>query len=330
MDKLIAAFPAQVLEAVELTKDIRLSKRAHTINNVLVCGLGGSGIGGNLAQDLTADQISVPVIVNKGYELPGFAGDNTLLILCSYSGNTEETLSCAAQAVERGLKPVCVSSGGKLKELAQKHGFDFIQVPGGAPPRTTLGYSSTILLYILDQFALIDLTVSEEITGVSEFLTREQEGIKANSQALAKLLKDKSVIVYSEDRIESAALRLKQQINENSKSNSWINVIPELNHNELVGWKFKNDTFAGLFLRTDYENPRNVLRFDFIRSTVEANVQSVHEVRAKGESLLEQYFYLIHFGDWLSYYMALEHGVDPIEVYVIDKLKNHLSSIDNG
>jgi glucose/mannose-6-phosphate isomerase len=327
MDKLIEKFPAQMLEAVELTKGIKLSKRAHTINNVLVCGLGGSGIAGNLAYDLTADQITVPVLVNKGYELPSFAGDNTLLILCSYSGNTEETLSCAAQAVERGLKPVCVASGGKLKELAQKHNFDFIQVPGGAPPRTTLGFGSTILLYILDQFALIDLTVSEEITALSEFLTHEQAGIKADSQVLAKVLKDKTVIVYSEGRIESAILRLKQQINENSKSNCWINVLPELNHNELVGWKFKNDTLAALFFRTDFENPRNVLRFDFIHPVVAANVSMVQEVKAKGKTLLEQYFYLIHFGDWLSYYMAIEHGVDPVEVHVIDKLKNHLSSV---
>ena len=327
MDKLIEKFPAQMLEAVELTKGIHLSKREHTIHNVLVCGLGGSGIGGNLAYDLTADQITVPILVNKGYELPSFASENTLLILNSYSGNTEETLSCAAQAIERGLKPVCVSSGGKLKELAEKYNFDFIQVPGGAPPRSTLGFGATILLYILDQFALIDLTVSEEITDVSEFLSREQAGIKTASQALAKILKDKTVIIYSEGRIESAILRLKQQINENSKSNCWINVLPELNHNELVGWKFKNDTLAGLFIRTDFENPRNVLRFDFIRPVVAANVCCVEEVRAKGESLLEQYFYLIHFGDWLSYYMAIEHGVDPVEVNVIDKLKNHLSSV---
>ncbi len=327
MDKLIEKFPAQMLEAVELTKGIRLSKREHAINNVLVCGLGGSGIGGNLAYDLTSDQITVPVLVNKGYELPSFAGENTLLILCSYSGNTEETLSCAAQAVERGLKPVCVASGGKLRDLAQKHNFDFIQLPGGAPPRTTLGFGSTILLYILDQFALIDLTVSEEITGVSEFLAREQAGIKSDSQSLAKTLKDKTVIVYTEDRIESAALRLKQQINENSKSNCWINVLPELNHNELVGWKFKNESLAGLFLRTDFENKRNILRFDFIRPVVAENVSTVQEVKAKGSTLLEQYFYLVHFGDWLSYYMAIEHGVDPVEVHVIDKLKGHLSSV---
>ena len=200
-------------------------------------------------------------------------------------------------------------------------------MPGGSPPRTTLGFGSTILFYILDQFALIDFTVSEEITSLSEFLTSEQADIKAESQALAKLFKDKTVIIYSEDRIESASLRLKQQINENSKSNCWINVIPELNHNELVGWKFKNDTLAALFLRTDFENPRNVLRFDFIRPTVAAHVHSVQEVRAKGATLLEQYFYHVHFGDWLSYYMALEHGVDPVEVNVIDKLKNHLSSV---
>ena len=327
MDKLIEKFPAQMLEAAKLTEGIRLSKREHTINNVLVCGLGGSGIAGNLAYDLTADQISVPVLVNKGYELPSFAGENTLLILCSYSGNTEETLSCAAQAIERGLKPVCVASGGKLGELAKEHKFDFVKLPGGSPPRTTLGFGSTILLYILDQFALIDMTVSEEITSVSEFLTREQAGIKTESEALAKVLKDKTVIIYSEGRIDSVSLRLKQQINENSKSNCWYNVVPELNHNELVGWKFKNDTLAALFLRTDFENPRNILRFDFIRPTVAEYVNTIQEVRAKGETLLEQYFYLIHFGDWLSYYMAVEHGQDPIEVHVIDKLKAHLSSV---
>lgn len=327
MNKFIENFPAQMLEAIKLTESIRLSKREHAINNVLVCGLGGSGIAGNLAYDLTADQISVPVLVNKGYELPSFANENTLLILCSYSGNTEETLSCAAQAIERGLKPVCVASGGKLGELAKKHQFDFVQLPGGFPPRTTLGYGSTILLYILDQFALIDLTVSEELAAVSEFLSKEQAAIKADSEALAKKLKDKTVIIYSESRVDSVSLRLKQQINENSKSNCWYNVIPELNHNELVGWKFKNETLAALFLRTDFENPRNVLRFDFIRPTVAEYVNSVQEVRAKGANLLEQYFYLVHFGDWLSYYMAVEHGVDPIEVHVIDKLKAHLSSV---
>jgi glucose/mannose-6-phosphate isomerase len=327
MDKLIGNFPAQVLEAVKLAEKIKLSKRDSEIHNVLVCGLGGSGIAGNLAYDLTAGQITVPIVVNKGYELPGFADEHTLLILCSYSGNTEETLSCAAQAVERGLRPVCVASGGKLKELAEKHHFDFIQVPGGSPPRTTLGYGSTILLHILDQFALIDLTVSEEMVTVSEFLTGEQASIKSDTAALAKRLKGKTVIVYCESRIESAALRLKQQINENAKSTCWINVIPELNHNELVGWKFKNDTIAALFLRTNYENNRNELRFDFIRPIVAEYVHSVEEVKAKGSTLLEQYFYLIHFGDWLSYYMSIEQGQDPIEVHVIDKLKAHLSAI---
>ena len=327
MEKLIESFPQHMLDAVKLTEGIRLSKRDTPIHNVLICGLGGSGIGGDLAYDLTSDQMSVPLLVTKGYELPAFADAHTLLILCSYSGNTEETLSCTSQAVSRGLKPVCISSGGKLKDIAKEHGFDFIQLPTGFPPRTTLGFGSTILFYVLDQFALIDLTVSEEITAVSEFLTREQTAIKADSQALAKLLKHKTVIAYVENRIGSVALRLKQQINENSKSNCWINVVPELNHNELVGWKFKDDTLAGLFLRTDFENKRNVLRFEFIKPVVADNVSAVHEVRAKGATLLEQYFYHVHFGDWLSYYMAQEHGVDPVEVHVIDKLKGHLSAV---
>ena len=327
MNKFIEKFPANILDAIKLTEGIHLSKRDTPIDNVLVCGLGGSGIGGNLAYDLTADKISVPLLVNKGYELPSFAGTHTLLILCSYSGNTEETLSCAKQAIDRGLKPVCIASGGRLSEIAQQHGFDLIKLPTGFPPRTTLGYGSTILLHILDQFALIDLTVAEEMAELAEFLTSEQESIKAESKALAAALKSKTVIVCVEDRMESVALRLKQQINENSKSNCWYNVIPELNHNEIVGWKIKNDTLAGLFLRTDYENKRNIMRFDFVKPLVSEYVSAIHEVRAKGNSLLQQYFYHVHFGDWLSYYMALEHGADPIEVKVIDRLKAHLSSV---
>ncbi|MBS1593533.1 MAG: bifunctional phosphoglucose/phosphomannose isomerase [Bacteroidetes bacterium] len=327
MEKLIESFPQHILEAIKITENVQFSRRETAIQHVLICGLGGSGIGGDLVTDLTAAEITVPIIVNKGYELPAFADADTLLILCSYSGNTEETLSCAEEAIRRGLKPVCIASGGKLKELATANGFDFIELPGGFPPRTTLGFGSTILFYVLDSFGLIDLSVGEEMTAVSEFLTANQAAIKTESQALAKKLGGKTVIAYAEDRIKSVALRLKQQINENAKSNCWINAIPELNHNELVGWRFKNDTLAALYLRTDYENPRNVLRFDFIKPTVADHVSALYEVRAKGESLLQQYFYHVHFGDWLSYYMALEHGVDPVEVNVIDALKGHLSSV---
>lgn len=327
MEQLIASFPQHILEAIRLTQNVKLSLREVPIQNVLICGLGGSGIGGNLVTDLTAAEITVPIVVSKGYELPAFADADTLLILCSYSGNTEETLTCTEEAIRRGLKPVCISSGGKLKEIALSNGFDFIEVPGGYPPRTTLGFGSTVLFYVLDSFGLIDLSVGEELAAVSAFLTAHQADIKTESQALAKKLGGKSVIAYAEDRVQSVALRLKQQINENAKSNCWINVIPELNHNELVGWRFKNDTLAALFLRTDFENPRNVLRFDFIRSTVADHVSALYEVRAQGDSLLQQYFYHVHFGDWLSYYMALEHGVDPVEVRVIDVLKDHLSAV---
>ena len=328
MDKFIEKFPTQMLDAVALTAGVNLSKRAYAIENILVCGLGGSGIAGNLAFDLTATQLSVPLLVNKGYELPSFVNIHTLLVLCSYSGNTEETLSCCQQAIARGLRPICIASGGRLKELAQAQGFDFIQLPTGFPPRTTLGYGATILLFILDHFGLIDLSVMEVITAASEMLSAEQENIKKASQSLAKVLRDKTIIIYVENSIESVALRLKQQINENAKANCWYNVIPELNHNELVGWKFKNDTLAGLFLRTDYEHKRNQLRFEFVYPIVADHVHSVHELQAKGSTLLEQYFYHVHFGDWLSYYLAIEHQQDPVEVKIIDKLKAHLASVD--
>lgn len=316
-----------MLAALPICSNIQLTHLPSPVTNVVICGLGGSGIGGDLAFDLTFANCSVPIVVNKGYGLPAFCSKETLLILCSYSGNTEETLNCFQEAAAQGLQPICIASGGKLKELAMEKQLDFVQLPTGFPPRTTLGYGSAILLTILKKAGLITLDVDQLVKDTAAFLLENQNQISKDAMALADKIKFKTVIVSVEDKMEFTALRLKQQINENSKQNCWYSALPEVNHNELVGWKMKNETLAVLFFRHSFEHKRNQLRFMFIKPVVEEVVSSVTEVQAQGADFFQQSFYFIHFGDWLSYHLAVAHKQDPVEVKVIDKLKAFLNSM---
>lgn len=299
----------------------------NDIENIVVCGLGGSGIGGNLLAELLRGELTVPVLVNKGYSLPAFVGQRSLLILSSYSGNTEETLQLAEQAMEKGLKPVCITSGGKLAALAAAHQWNLITLPSGFPPRACFGYSATQLFYVLKQAKLIDESFTDKLKCAAAFLDSEQEQIKQHAEILAKKLLNHVIIAYAEDKYESTILRLKQQINENSKMCCWYNVIPEANHNELVGWRQSVDNIAIVFFRSEDEFYRNTHRILYKRELFAEISQKVFEVFAKGNNSFEKRFYLIHFGDWLSYYLAVLQGIDPVEVNVITRLKDKLESV---
>jgi len=328
MLELIRDFPEQMLRAIEIGEKVKLqTKFANGIKNVLVCGLGGSGIGGNLVSELLRDELKVPVTVNKGYLLPAFADASTLLILCSYSGNTEETLHCAELAVEKGLKPVCVTSGGKLAEMAAQNNWDVINIPGGSPPRACLGYSAIQLFFVLSNYGLINPEFKASLIRSSSFLTVEQAKINEDAEFLAAKLLQKVIIVYAEDKYESTALRLKQQVNENAKMHSWYNVIPEMNHNELVGWREPVGNLAVLIFRSSDEFHRNTHRILFNKDVVVKVSDHVYEIDAKGKDTYEKHFYLIHLGDWLTYHLALLQGYEPMEIDVLNKLKGHMSSI---
>jgi glucose/mannose-6-phosphate isomerase len=328
MFELIKEFPAQLLEALDIGEKTRLKARsAVPVKNVVIAGLGGSGIGGNLAAELLRAELKVPVIVNRSYFLPAFVDDSTLLILSSYSGNTEEIISCAIQAVEKGLSPVCITSGGKLEEVALKHNLDLIKIPSGFPPRACLGYSCIQLFFVMQQLGLIDHSFKTSLKRTSAFLQREQKKIMADAEFLASKLLQKAIIVYAEDKYESTALRLKQQINENSKMHCWHNVIPEMNHNELVGWREPNDALAVLIFRSDNEYHRNTERLLFTKDVIAKVSENVYEIDAKGNDVFEKHFFLVHFGDWLSYYLATQQGYDPAEIDVLIRLKSHMNSI---
>ena len=328
MFELIKNFPQQLLEALKIGEQAEMkSSPQQTVNNIIVSGLGGSGIGGNLVAALVNNEITVPLIVNKGYSLPAFADNTTLLILCSYSGFTEETLSCYREAIEKGLKAVCITSGGKLEELALKNGFDIIKIPGGFPPRACLGYAVTQLFFVLAHHGLIKDDHKEYIKKTAAFLEKEQNQIMDDAKFLAGKIAGKEIIVYVEDKSEAVAIRLKQQINENAKMHCWYGLFPELNHNELVGWSQAYPNLAVLLLKTGDEYERNEARMAFTKKVIEQCINPVYEITAGGRNKYEKYFHLIHWGDWLSYYLALEQGRDPMEIDVLNKLKSHMSGI---
>lgn len=330
MFDLIREFPGQFYKALVIGKDAVLhTERKAPVKNIVVVGLGGSGIGGNLLAELLRDELSIPVTINKGYFLPAFVDESSLLILASYSGNTEEVISCAKDAIQRGLMPVCVSSGGKLERFAKENNLDLILIPPNFPPRAALGFSTVQLFIILNRFGLISDAYHAAFQRVAEFLAKEQEKIIEDSEFLAGRLLEKVVIVYAEDKYESVALRLKQQINENSKMYCWFNVIPEMNHNEIVGWRNPNKNLAVLIFRSEDEYHRNTQRILFKKDVITTLSDNIYEIEAKGADSWEKHFYLIHFGDWLSYHLAMLQGIDPVEVNVITRLKDFLSTSPN-
>ncbi|MEX0812877.1 MAG: bifunctional phosphoglucose/phosphomannose isomerase [Chitinophagales bacterium] len=325
MDQLISDFTLQVKEALEIASKIKTTPAENEIRNVVVSGLGGSGIGGNMAADLNADQLKVPFVVNKDYFLPSFVDQHTLFIASSYSGNTEETLNAFKLALEKGAKIVCISSGGKLVELAKKHNLDHVVVPGGQPPRASLGYSLVQQLAVLHAFGLTSNKVIKELNAAVELLDNKEESIKEDAKALAARLVGKIPMIYSTTPIASVGVRFKQQINENAKMLCWEHAVPEMNHNELVGWRKKSADWAPVFLRTKDDYERNKQRIELNKEIISKYASDIIEIWSEGKNLTEHFMYLIHLTDWVSYYIAELTNTDAVEVNVIDYLKGSLA-----
>ena len=327
MKELIASFTAQLRQAVEIGEKATFNKPSTPIRNVVVTGLGGSGIGGSIISQIVDQEIKVPLVVNKDYFLPSFVSAETLVIVSSYSGNTEETLAAMNTAKERGAKIVCVTSGGKVQELAKANGYDLIVIPGGMPPRACLAYSFTQLFYVLHGFDLIGDWFKSDFEISIHLLDHEEEHVCAEAYYLAEKLHKKIPVIYSQANYEAVCVRFRQQINENSKMLCWHHALPEMNHNELVGWTQPNDKLAVVFFRNENDYERTKARMELTKKIVLKYTPYLFEVYSKGQTQLQKSLYLIHFGDWVSWYLAEIRNIDATEVKVIDFLKGELAKI---
>ncbi|MCC6837248.1 MAG: bifunctional phosphoglucose/phosphomannose isomerase [Bacteroidia bacterium] len=327
MKTLVANFSKQLSEAISIGEKAKLTVSESPISNVLICGLGGSGIGGSIVSELVVANANVPINVTKGYFIPAYVGKNTLVIISSYSGNTEETINCMELAMAKGAKIVGITSGGKVLEICKQNNFDCIVVPGGMPPRSCVGYSLTQLFFILGFNKIISNDYKKELAAAIHLIDNDETSIIAEAKAIADKLNGKLPVIYATTYNEGIAIRFRQQLNENAKILCWHHIIPEMNHNELVGWTQKNDDLSVLIFLDKDEYSRNLARVDINKEVIKKYTNNITEIYSKGNSVIEKAIYFIHLGDWISVLLAEARGVDAVEVNVINHLKSKLSEI---
>jgi glucose/mannose-6-phosphate isomerase len=328
-------FYKQIEEAPQLLQNASVKIDATKIHNILYLGMGGSAISGDLLSDVLYDTLTVPLSVVRGYDTPAYCNKNTLIIAASYSGNTEETLSALNNASENGAQIVCITTGGELLQRAQKNNWSAIKIPGGIPPRQALGYIFFPLYHFLGKYGLVtnykaDLT---NLVAFAKDLAKRNNYPEVTenvlSLKLAKTIQNKIPIFYSTTPyLRSVSKRWKNQIQENSKSMAFANILPEMNHNEIVGWEQNIDIlskFVVIFLENENTHPRILKRIELSKEIIKKSGAHVIDLYASGNSPCERVFSLLLLGDWVSYYLAMNYKKDPIHIKSIDYLKEELT-----
>jgi len=334
MYALIQSLPEQIQAAAQAARSSRLPDAANA-PHIIVTGLGGSAIGGDLARAIAGQDLKVPMVINRDYHLPAFLSPSSLVIACSYSGNTEETLSAYQQARRAACPVVCITSGGKLEALSKAEGCAVLKLPGGLPPRAALGHSLVTLLLALQQMQFIP-DIETHLRESVELLLKLKERYGAagaepenTAKMLANSLHGKIVAIYgSSGTMEPVAFRWRTQIEENAKNLALHHSLPEMNHNELVGWVYPEEVLRKVgvvLLRDKSDHPQVQRRFELTRKVIAAKAGAVHEIWSEGDSPLSRVLSAICLGDYVSLYMAYLNSVDPTPVEIIDYLKKNLA-----
>ena len=306
-------------------------------DGVIVCGMGGSAIGADLLRACLPD-LAVPYEVVRGYDLPAWAGPATLIVACSYSGNTAETLTCLRAALDRGCRVVCVASGGAVAALAREYGLPLVTVPAGLQPRAAIGYLAMSLAAVLSASGLVTgfaVEVDETAALLRAMAAELDPAVPSAANAaktLAASLHGRLTVVYGAGLTVPAARRWKGQINENAKALAFFAELPELDHNEIMGWTSQPELSAqtAAVLLVDPEADECLLRrFEFTADYLREHLAAVEVVTAGGESRLARLATTISLGDWVSYYLALLYAVDPTPVNAIEQFKARLAAADS-
>jgi len=318
-------------EALRMAKKISVNYASP--KNIIVAGMGGSAICGELLKDYARETVPIPIDVNKEYLLPAYADKNSLVFIVSYSGETEESLSVLLEAVKRRCVIFCVSSGGKLLDFARKLSISHLQVPSGMPPRAALPYLFSPLIVTLEKMRLLTNTHREfsETVKILEKVSIEnslKKPLEDNfSKKLASNVGDTIPVIYGFGIYRSVAQRLKQQFNENSKVPAKWEFFPELNHNEIVGWEKAEKLgkhFSLIFVRDKNESEEINYRIEATNKILTRQPLKVFEVWSEGNGKLAKMFSTICIGDFASVYLALLRGVDPTPVKTITMLKERM------
>jgi len=336
MRGLLLRFPEQVEEAISIGESSSVRLDPSRVSSIVVTGLGGSAIGGDLLRSYLAEEVRIPIVINRHYSLPKFVSKDSLVVVSSYSGNTEETIAAHKKAFSIGAQILCITSNGVTEKLAEKYRHSIIKIPKGFPPRAALGYSFFPVLVYLIRLGLVkrkenDFRETLSVLRRRSLLYQDLDSLSNEALETAILLKGRLPIIYSAtENLDSVNLRWRTQLAENAKVLAFGNVLPEMNHNELVGWRVLRQLMkqmAVVFLRDLGEHSRVRVRLNLTKQIVSRYTPHVTEVKSAGRSRLARMFSLVYLGDWVSYYLALLNGEDPTPVKVIDFLKRELAKV---
>lgn len=331
----VADFPNHIHRSLELTENIDIGE--IDVDSIVISGMGGSAISGDIIKEWLRDKLDVPIFVNRDYSLPRWVGKNTLSIFLSYSGNTEETLSSFGYAIKRGCPSISISSGGKLEKISKEKGITHIKIPSGFQPRAATAYLLFPIIKILQKIGLIENSKLnaeiEETIDVSKNISdknRKEVKISENvSKKVAKKIYDTLPHIYAWRYFVPIARRWKTQINENSEMIARFDEVPECNHNDVVGWRRSkiSELSSCIFLRDKNEPVKIKERYSFMKEVFEAAGAKVIEIESEGNFLLTRMLSLMYIGDFVSCYLSILNKVDPTPVEIIGKLKERLAKI---
>lgn len=324
-------FPESCRRAVEIAEAVSLGDLTdRTFRAIVFAGMGGSAIGGLLIHDWLLEESSIPMVVSRGYHLPGFVNQDTLVFTVSYSGNTDETLTAFREAMKGGAPMVTVTSGGLLREISMKEGLPLILMPRGMKPRAALPYQFFILATVLNRLGLISDSWGEvdEAFEIIETLREElvpEVPMESNpAKRLALNLKNKVPFVWGPRLFEGVAYRFRTQLNENSKVPAGSGAFPEIFHNAVLASEGSDEVLeplCTLIIRDPGETDVMTKKIERFRALLKPRVGRMLEIKARGRGRLARMFSIIYIGDYASTYLGLLNGLDPSSMDAIDKLK---------
>ena len=320
----VLAIPDQLRDALWRVETARLEPAEAA--GVLVCGMGGSAIGADLAASALGERCTRPILTVRDYALPVWATPEWLVLCSSYSGDTEETLACFAASEALGARRVVASTGGALTEQARAAGVPVIGLPGILQPRAAVAYMFTVAA---EAAALAGAApgIRTEIDAAAAQLEQARDGLRERAAEIAAELGRSVPVVYGADLTVSVARRWKTQINENAKSMAFFSVLPEADHNEIAGWPAAEGAdFAAVFLADADQHPRERRRIELTAGAVESDGTTVVRVESEGATRTARVLWTLMLGDLVSLELAAAAGVDPVPVEAIERFKEQLGS----
>jgi glucose/mannose-6-phosphate isomerase len=330
----IKDLPLQIKDAWKIVQGAAFPPAYGDVRNITILGMGGSAIGGEFAGALLADELKIPLNVHRDYGIPAYIGRDSLVIVSSFSGNTEETLSGFDEAKKRGAKILAITTGGRLADEAKTLRLPLITFGYHAQPRAALGYSLTLVLGALAKLGFVSDTgikreIDQALADVAKLEERVHEGARTNdAKTMAIELVGKIPVIFGAGVMGVMARRVKDQWNENAKNWAHYDVMSELNHNAVVGFPhppIARDAQVVLLLRSKRDNPRHRVRFDVTKELLDRAQISHKDLQFDGGSMLSEVLQMTYFTDHVSFYVALLNGADPTPVTSIDYLKDRLA-----